>query len=199
MTHIQTPALTIIDDFLPTERALEVRSRALDAGFEDIEFMQGTYQGTGLNYNPPDMVDGLARFFGRPVVAKVSAFRSGHEKTDLHVNIHADNVITKWAAVYYLNLPEQCKGGTAFYRLKETGWDQMPTQEQLEEKGKNLEWMLDKWTNEDAWDRETIAGMKFNRLIFYPSQYFHSRFPLKGWGATPEEARLIWVCFFDIL
>lgn len=194
-------ALTIIDGLLVNERALRIRDQALASGFKDFEFMQGIYQGTNVDFQPPDMKMALSRHFNANLKFEITAFRLGHEDTQLHVNIHADNPVAKWACVYYLNLPEQCKGGTAFYTLKETGWDTMPTQAQLEEKGKTLGWMTDKWQKEEAWQLNSIAGMKFNRCICYPSVYFHSRYPLQGWGnvKTPEECRLVWVGFFNIL
>jgi hypothetical protein len=195
------PALTIIDGLLPNEVALAVRQHALEKGFKTFEYMQGVYQGTGLDC-PSCISEALAQFVGgNGIKVAIQAFRSGHEKTDLHTNIHADNPVAKWAGVYFLNLPEQCQGGTAFYRLKETGWDEMPTQEQLDSVGKDIDWMRSKWSDESQWDRTSIAGMKFNRMIFYPTSYFHSRFPLKGWGPEdkPEEARLVFVIFFDII
>jgi hypothetical protein len=196
---MQQAALTLVDDFLSPEKALEVRENALAAGFKDIEFMGGIYQGTGLDYNPPELQQAIEQIFGKPVKIHISAFRCGHEKTTLHVNIHSDNVIASMAGVYYLNLPDQCVGGTAFYSLKETGWDAMPTQEVLDASGHDLDWLRDKWTNPRAWDLISLAGMKFNRFIFYPTQMFHSRFPLNGWGNRPEESRLVWTVFFDIL
>lgn len=190
------PSLTIIDDLLTN--AEEIREKALAAGFKDYDWMQGTYQGTGLDFNPPEIKAQIEKVFDRSLEFEITAFRLGHKNTQLHVNIHADNVVSEWAGVYYLNPPEQCYGGTAFYTLKETGWDTMPTQEQLDKAGKNLDWLRDKWTNEDAWNLNTVAGMKFNRLIFYPTRYFHSRFPLQGWGDEdkPESARLVWVGFW---
>jgi hypothetical protein len=194
------PALTIVDDFLVNEKALEIRQNALAAGFKDLHFMGGIYQGTGVTYNPPDMKQALSEFFGgREIKIHVSAFRLGHKDTTLHVNIHSDNVIARWAGVYYLNPPEQCHGGTAFYKLKETQWDTMPTQEVLDQSGRTLDWLRDKWTDEQAWDLISLAGMKWNRFIFYPTEYFHSRYPLNGWGEKPEESRLVWVVFFDVL
>lgn len=195
------PSLTVIDGLLSDELALEVRRHALEKGFQDYEYMQGVYQGTGLD-TLPHVQDALSRFVGgRGAEIKITAYRSGHEKTDLHTNIHADNPIAKWAFVYYLNLPEQCRGGTAFYQLKETGWDEMPTQAKLDAVGKDIEWMRSKWSDESQWNLISIAGMKFNRLIFYPTSYFHSRYPTKGWGPEdkPEDARLVQVGFFDIV
>lgn len=195
------PSLTIIDNLLPHERAIEIRDQAIKDGFTDFEYMSGVYQGTGLKC-PPDIAIALSQFVGGGGAdIKIQAFRNGHEETDLHTNIHADNPIAQWAGVYYLNLPEQCKGGTAFYTLKETGWDMMPTQKMLDDVGKDIDWMRSKWSDESQWNLNTIAGMKFNRMIFYPTVMFHSRYPLKGWGPRdkPEESRLVHVCFFNIL
>lgn len=195
------PALTIIDGLLSNERALEVRQHALDKGFQNFEYMQGVYQGTGLDVLP-DVAEALGKFVGGGGVdVKIQAYRSGHEKTDLHTNIHADNPIARWAFVYYMNLPEQCRGGTAFYTLKETGWDEMPSQAQLDAIGKDIEWMRSKWSDPEQWNLNSIAGMKFNRLIMYPTSYFHSRYPTKGWGpeSNPADARLVQVGFVDIV
>lgn len=194
------PALTIIDDFLVNEKAEEIRREALKAGFKDLQFMGGTYQGTGIEYRPPELAEAISQFFGgREIKVHVSAFRLGHKDTTLHVNIHSDNVIARWAGVYYLNPPEQCKGGTAFYKLKGVNWETMPTQDILDASGHDLDWLRDKWTNEEAWDLISLAGMKWNRFIFYPTEYFHSRYPLNGWGSEPEESRLVWVVFFDVI
>ncbi len=38
----------------------------------------------------------------------------------------------RWVGVLYLNLPEQCRGGTAFYRHRPSDQDRAPlTQEEL--------------------------------------------------------------------
>lgn len=193
------PALTVIDDFLGYEKALEIRNRVLAGEFKDLSFMGGVYQGTCVNVEAPEIKEGLEKFFSSKIELAIQAFRNGHKDTTLHVNIHSDNVITRWAAVYYLNLPEQCRGGTAFYQLKDTGWDTMPTQDVLDWSGKTLDWLKTKWTDEDAWHMTSFAGMKFDRLIFYPSEYFHSRYPLQGWGDGKDDGRMVWVGFFDLV
>jgi hypothetical protein len=100
-----------------------------------------------------------------------------------------------------MNLPHQCFGGTAFYRHKATQWQEMPTQAALDEKELTLDNMRDSWAKEDDWDLVTMAGMRWNRMICYPTDAFHSRYPLKGWGKKekPEECRLIAALFFDLL
>lgn len=53
--------------------------------------------------------------------------------------------------------------------------------------------------HEDRWALNGLVGMKFNRLLVYPTCLFHSRYPrqLTGFGDTPATGRLIWGCFFS--
>lgn len=195
-------SLTILDDLLPVERAYAIREEVLTQGFKDIEFMHGLYQGTNIEYRPSDIREAISAFFdGREIKMHVSAFRSGHKETSLHVNIHADNTIGAWAYVYYLSLPQDCQGGTAFWKMRGTEWQEMPTQKYIEENGISLEWIVSKWKKPEDWDMVSLAGMKFNRLILYPTEAFHSRFPLEGWGDPDdlEHARLVQVGFFDVI
>jgi hypothetical protein len=194
------PALTVIDELLPVDKWHEIREEAIKAGFRSIYYMKAEYQGTGMEYLPKDIPIAISEFFGRPIDVKMMAFRLGHKDTNLHTNIHADNPISQFASVTYFNLAEDCKGGTAFYSHKEVGWRGMPTEEQLKEVGKDIEWMREQWQKPDNWRLDSIAGMLPNRSIVYPSQYFHSRYPLEGWGEEqePEHARLVHVMFFNI-
>ena len=195
---IQT--LALIDHALPTERALQMRNDVIASGFKDGFYMKGKYKSCNMEIPMDDLYISLSDFFGRPIVPTLGAFRLGHEDTDLHTNIHADNPVARWAAVYYLNLPDQCRGGTAFYKHKAQQWDSMPTKELLDERGITLDEFKESWTKDEDWDIISIAGMKFNRMCVYPTQMFHSRYPLKGWGneKNPEECRLIAAMFFDV-
>lgn len=195
------PTLTIIDDLLGADEALHIRDKVLSQGFQDLPYMGGLYQGTNVQYQSTHIKKAVETFFNAMIDIKISAFRSGHKDTHLHVNIHADNPIARWAWVYYLNLPKDCRGGTAFYRMKQTDWDTMPTQEVMDSAGMTLEEVKQKWVEPDAWDMISLAGMKFDRMIIYPTEFFHSRFPLAGWGEPTEleKARLVNVGFFNIL
>lgn len=195
------PALNIIDDFLPQEIAQSLRDEVLESGFEDVAYMKGIYQGSNLTVSRAPLAIGISEAMGAPVSIKMSAFRLGHKETDLHTNIHADNPISEFAAVYYMNLPQQCFGGTAFYRHKPTDWQEMPTQEQLDDAQMTIDDMRESWGKEKDWDMISLAGMRWNRMITYPTKSFHSRYPLKGWGdkASPKDCRLICALFFDIL
>jgi hypothetical protein len=44
----------------------------------------------------------------------------------------------------------------------------------------------------DKWDLKSVIGYEENRLVSYPANYFHSRYPDKGW----EEGRNVFVMFY---
>lgn len=108
----------------------------------------------------------------------------------------------KYAATLFLNLPQQCAGGTAFYRHIESGIVKFPVKPipeiqrllELHEKSSlwelNQDWMSGRpgylesaarsgltWgliteTN-DQWEKIYCVEMKFNRLAFYDAMIFH--------------------------
>lgn len=201
------PVLTIVDDFLPDWQA--VRDGVLNDGFGTVmvEEVKGNpkvpYENVNLVYTKqtPEFGRGLVDVFGRGITMFQQAFRLGFKDSQLHNLVHADHCCAALAAVCYLNPPEQCRGGTAFWRHKRHGWDMMPTQEQLDEAGYTLFEMSADWQDIEAWELVSLAGMKPNRLITYPTNAFHSRWPWEGFGDKehPETARLIWCGFFDLV
>jgi hypothetical protein len=54
------------------------------------------------------------------------------------------------------------------------------------------------YNDEDQWDVSSIIGGINNRLISYPANYFHSKFPKQAWGSTQENCRLILAMFYKI-
>lgn len=201
------PVLTIVDDFLHPERWREMRESVLEKGFSTVmvEEVRGNpkvpYENVNLDYQPDDFAERMPQLYGKGVKMFQSAFRLGFEASQLHNLVHADHCCASLAAVYYMNPLEQCKGGTAFWRHKMHGWEMMPTQEQLDEAGYTLEELGMDWHEPDAWTMVSLAGMRTNRLITYPTHAFHSRWPWEGFGDKndPRSARLIWCGFFDLV
>lgn len=202
--HQALPVLTLFDNFLPGDWCGKLRHEILDQGFETKYIQevpdgpQTPYHTVNTNRDMSEMFFHIGAALGQKVIPRQQAFRLGAEKSHQHSVVHSDNVTASLASVYYLNPPEQCQGGTAFWRHKKHGWDFMPTAEQLAQKGYTIEEMRQDWLDKDAWEMVTLAGMKTNRLIVYPTQAFHSRWPFDGFGNTPENSRLIWAGFFDI-
>jgi hypothetical protein len=119
-----------------------------------------------------------------------------------HVDLFSVKNRWKYASTLYLNLPEHCNGGTAFYRHRESELVKFPmkpnpvTQSFMEKYQKNSLWELYQyWTNvgakhrelavqsestwgmitetNDQWEKLYCVEMKFNRLAFHDSMIFH--------------------------
>lgn len=187
------------DDFL--DKPDEAREFGLAAQYDTVSFGGHDYHGMG----PSDQLERssflserIAQAVGFEPDIKYSYFRLTEKGSPPTVWIHADSVCAEYGAVLYLNLPQHCLGGTAFWTHNATGWDGLPEGQEITED-------LAKVLNEDGnaqerwrvWTMNTLVGMKFNRFIAYPSRCFHSRYPRDGWGTSKEDARLVWVAFFD--
>jgi len=98
--------------------------------------------------------------------------------------IHTDVDMGEWTGILYLN-PRCPEGdGTAF-------WTHRATQETSNRKAH-----LRSQDGQDhtKWDFRLRVQSKFNRLLLFQSQYYHSRSIFENWG-NKVEARLIQVVF----
>lgn len=92
---------------------------------------------------------------------------------------HIDHIEERaFASLIYLNLPEECAGGTAFYSFggSVTGKEAPLT---LDVQGKIKP---DHFVAGDVgdWKIEKIADMKFNRMLLYQQNVFHSAYIKEG-------------------
>ena len=105
-------------------------------------------------------------------------------------NPHVDSDRSSdFAGLVYLNEPQLCHGGTAFYAHCETGLLRMPNESEC---GALME-RFDKPTRESLlawlfapggkrgwhpafphWKKQYVVPMRYNRLVFYRSHLFHS-------------------------
>lgn len=194
MTH----SLIVVDDFAPNPE--EIRDKALKAGFGPIDHLGATYEHIGHQYNP-GLVPLIEEAVGFRIIPKMEFFRCDLESDALKSWVHADSICAQYASVYYLNPPDMCKGGTAFWIHRGWKWDRLPTKEDLIAYGMDLavyeKEMMAAWNSREPWDMVGFVGMKFNRFITYPTYRFHSRYPFEAFGTQPEDGRLIWVCFYN--
>jgi hypothetical protein len=185
--------LHVVDNFL--EDPLQVRAAALAGGFDTVEFAGHKYTGVGPR-NQPDLKHAISKAVGIEIQPVISFFRRGMPQDETTHWIHADTICAQYASILYLNLPEQCHGGTAFRYHNELNWDRIPPEARTRDQA-----FFDR-LNEDGndaskWRFAGFVAMKWNRFIAYPTNVFHSRWPREGWGETEQNARLIWVCFFN--
>lgn len=200
------PVLTLFDDAIPGQFCAKLREEVLYDGFETVMYSDGEglapvpYHTVNVKKDMSEMFQLIGIALGQTVIPVVHAFRLGAENSPIANRVHADHTRASLACVLYLNRENQCKGGTAFWKHKKHGWHFMPNKEQLESVGYTIEQLSEDANDKDAWELVTLAGMKHNRLIVYPTQALHSRYPHEGFGdqSKPDTCRLIWAGFFNL-
>lgn len=191
-------SVQILDDFLPKPEAY--RQYALSRRFYSIRGPDGERYPNVHVFPSDEFEDLMSARLGRKVTMDHNLFRL-NPSGDNH-RIHADTAHSPYAYVLYLNPPEQCRGGTAFWRNRKYGWTDFPTYEEIKRMGKSPQRICDEVLacHDDLtkWDQVHLVDMKFNRMICYPTRHFHSRWPLEGWGDKSAQSRLVAVGFFSV-
>jgi hypothetical protein len=195
------PAFFVIDDFLRNPE--EVRAQALGLDYA----VGGRYP--GLNSVQKLRIEGLDQVISTLVREPVRApwtkdFSHGSCRValasdDQEARIHIDQ--SHWSGILYLSRPEDCRGGTEFFRHKRTNTDRVPMDEQqlkatgyasYEELQKDI---LDKDAlDRSKWEHTMTVPMRFNRLVLLQPHYWHTAGP--GFGDSLENGRLIYLMFF---
>jgi hypothetical protein len=115
------------------------------------------------------------------------------------------------AGVVYLNLPEQCRGGTAFYRHRASGLEAFPWRvgrrlaRLMRRHGLSSPDDLARWVmsppkeplggfitaSTEQWELLHLVAMRYNRLVVYHGRAFHSGYIEDAWfGPTLPTRRL---------
>ncbi len=192
--------MLIFDDFATDARS--VRDTVIHGGFSNQTGPDGALY-TGISLHPVSQwFSRITELVGKSIVPRLSCFRLNLAGELPHSWVHSDDICAKYASVLYLNLPEQCHGGTAFWRHKLKGINSLPSKEDLTAQGLDADAYYKamdlEWKNLSLWKREQMVEMKWNRFVTYPTCMFHSRYPHEAFGTGPQDGRLIWICFYDI-
>ena len=191
--------ILVIDDFYDDPES--IRDRALKDSFID----GGTYPGKDtMNDNfTPEMVTKFASIVGGPIQPAYNTgnFRLSVEGNSAVRHIHFD------AGTYVANVclthDEDCKGGLALWRHKETGIESILINEtylvaktgmtglQVEQ-----EIVLAQGQDESKFEQVSLIPYKFNRLVIICGNQLHSPWP-QGFGDGPENGRLTQHFFFS--
>lgn len=189
-----------IDNFTPDLQA--VRDSVINGAFTTETGPDGAKY-TGISQFPvPHWYERIAYFIGHRITPRLSCFRLNLAGELPHSWVHSDDICAQFASVLYLNKPEHCWGGTAFWQHTIKHIDRLPSKAELT--GQNIDAdafykSMDKeWKQLFLWDQIGFVPMRFNRFITYPTCLFHSRFPFEAFGKGPEDGRLIWICFYDL-
>lgn len=195
--------IIVVDDFY--KDPLLVRKMALSSQFEDVRGLNYPGFQSLKSFAAPALVKSFSRITGEDLIVSpenltFGKFRVMLDSTGSRLKIHVDGD-TDWTGLVYLNLPEQCQGGTAFYKHIRTGMSEVPTQEQIAAAGFTSWREMEKAVvgvdslNPQAWEMMDYVGMKFNRLVlFRGDKLFHAH--TCAFGDNLENGRLTQNFFF---
>jgi len=195
-------SLIIVDDFFDNAKAL--REAALKLTYPQE---QGPYP--GRNSQERISLEGLneevSRLVGEPLVAMDRdqahgkcriAFGSDIGKAKVHVDA------SHWSGILYLSKPEDCRGGTEFFRHLQTDTERVPYNDQeaferfgVKSASKWVADLLDRDSlDESKWEMTMRVPMRFNRLILLRPWLWHTAG--ESFGTTMENSRLVYLMFF---
>jgi hypothetical protein len=130
-------------------------------------------------------------------------FRLSLETNTYRQDIHVDPV-WEYGAVCYLNTPEQSidEGGTSFWMHNKSKIDTCPTSDTEANvlgfsSAKEAWWttVYGEGLDRSLWTRYFLSPMKYNRLVIFNANLFHSH--NYNFGNTLENGRIVQLFFFN--
>ena len=196
-------SLIVVDDFLDNAAAL--RAAALRLTYVRREGVYFPGRNSAEHVNLAGLDQQISEIVGEPVRARHppelhARFRITLGSDEGRAKVHMDGGY--WSGILYLSRPEDCRGGTDFFRHIETGTDQAPEDlEGLKRLGfPSYEEMHRKIIQQDTlddgkWERTMTVPMRFNRLVLLRPWLWHTAGA--GFGDSLENGRLVYLMFFE--
>ena len=196
-------SLIVVDDFLSPRDADSLRSTALQLTYPE---QQGAFP--GRNSLERIEIDGLSQAVSQLVGEPVKPVSPPQSHAKFRVTLAADKGRAKvhidqayWSGILYLSRPEDCQGGTEFFRHLPTNTDRAPlTDAEVAAMGfSSLPEMhraiIEKDSIDDSkWEMTMRVPMRFNRLILLRPWLWHTAGP--AFGNSIENGRLVYLMFF---
>lgn len=195
-------SIMVIDDFL--DNAAELRQAALRLTYPDLP---GPFPGRnslerlsieGLTEAVSDLTGERLRPLDPPQShCKCRISLAGDDRRG---RVHTDPGY--WSGILYLSRPEDCRGGTEFFRHIRTGTERAPLDEEelsamgFSSRAEMQEQIIDRdGGDESRWETVMTVPMRFNRLVLLRPWLWHTAGP--GFGDRPENGRLVYLMFFQ--
>lgn len=194
-------SLIIVDDFLET--AQELRAAALRLTYPE---QQGAFPGRNSleRINLDGLVPRVAHLVGEPLGLMSPPQSHGKCRITLardvgRAKVHIDQ--SWWSGILYLSRPQDCRGGTEFFRHRRSGSERAPL-DLREARAMGYESMqaahhdiIERDSNDDAaWEMTMRVPMRFNRLVLLRPWLWHTAG--EAFGDTLENGRLVYLMFF---
>ena len=140
------------------------------------------------------IVNRISKIENKEIKNIFSFFRISTDILDIDWRIHCDSIIQgeipERAIVLYLSdSPDKKLNGTAFWEHEEYG-ESLPSEYLSTDVYNNL--IRNDANDLSKWQLKSVVGLNKNRLLSYPSNYFHSKYPNQSW----EEGRKVFVMFY---
>ena len=176
--------ILVFDDVLPFPNSY--RGAALRSNFQSVGTPEETFHGIApaqpfMQALPiwitelfPQLTPTLTVFRKSPLDQREPQF------------IHEDISMGTWTGLLYLSPNPPAGDGTDFYT-------HIPTGKIESDRAGGFDGR-DDWKDLSKWEKREHVEAKFNRLLLFPSRYFHARALFSNFG-TGDEARLIQLVF----
>ena len=194
-------SMIIVDDFLDNAHALRAASLRLTYPPQAGMF-------PGRNSAERIDIDGLAeqcsRLVGEPLQGMPPPQAHAKSRITLATDqgkakVHVDGA--HWSGILYLSKPEDCRGGTEFFRHLPSNTDRAPYNDAEaaalgfpSAKGM-VDEILDRDSLDDTkWELTQRVPMRFNRLLLLRPWLWHTAG--ENFGDSLENGRLVYLMFF---
>jgi len=194
-------SMIIVDDFLDDPYSL--RNAALGLTYPEGS---GPFPGRNseIGINVTGMDQQVSRLVGEPVRGQPAPQAHGKCRISLakdkgRAKVHVDPAY--WSGILYLSRPEDCRGGTDFFRHLPTGTERTAyNNKEAENYGyasvKDMVTSIGKESLDDSkWEMTMRVPMRFNRLILLRPWLWHTAG--ESFGDTLENGRLVYLMFFE--
>lgn len=197
-----TTTLIVVDDFFDDVDA--VRAAALKLTYPP---QQGVFPGRNSveRLTLPGLDQAVSQLVGEPVRAVNP--RQSHCKCRITLagdagtgHVHIDPAY--WSGIVYLSLPQHCRGGTEFFRHRQTGTERAPYDDAEAATwgfGSGRE-MVNQIIGRDglrpeAWEPTMTVPMRYNRLVLLRPWLWHTAG--EKFGDSLDNGRLVLLFFFE--
>lgn len=171
----------VLDEVLPDP--VRYRDAALALPFGTVTFGDDTFRGIAAAHRP-DLPIAFERAVPEPIEPTLSFFRLSPLGQPEPTYLHSDAAMGDWTGILYLNPDPPDGDGTVFWERLSTGHRYGPWDASVERAAKDL----------SLWSPWHLVAARFNRLVIFRSDLFHSR-ALPGNYGDGDAARLIQVVF----
>ena len=196
-------SLIIVDDFLGPADAEGLREAGLGLTYPQ---QQGAFPGRNSveRLEIDGLTEAVSRLVGEPLAPMPPTQSHAKFRITLagdvgRAKVHVDS--SHWSGILYLSRPEDCQGGTEFFRHLPTNSERAPYDDaELAAMGytsrkQMFTEVIDRdGTDDSKWEMTMRVPMRFNRLVLLRPWLWHTAGP--AFGDRPENGRLVYLMFF---